>query len=141
MPGPEEGPPFDILEHTADIGLRVRGRTIEELFENAIRGLIQIVGARGEREEREERVVVPLDADDPGAALVEVLDGVIFLVDAHHARIAKVGVTSDGSVVATLGWAPSEQPVEGTELKATTYHQLKVESSPSGYEARVYFDV
>src|SRR5712691_3978015 len=35
--------PFEILEHTADIGLRAHGRSLEELFENAAWGLAEIL--------------------------------------------------------------------------------------------------
>jgi SHS2 domain-containing protein len=142
MPSPEERPSFEVLEHTADIGLRVRGRTIEELFENTIRGLLEILGAHGVRGGRVHRVVVPLDAGDPGGMLVDLLNEVIYLVDRDQARILEIDVASDGSsVVAQLEWAPSTEPLPGTELKAATYHQLKVEETDAGYEATVFFDV
>ena len=31
--------------------------------------------------------------------------------------------------------------MEGTELKAATYHQLSLTEGPEGFEATVYFDV
>jgi SHS2 domain-containing protein len=142
MPAPEERPPFELLEHTADIGLRVRGQTIQQVFENAIQGLLEILGAHGVRRGRGHRVVVPLDAGDPGGTLVDLLNEVIYLIDRDHARIAEVEVASNGpSVVAHLDWAPSTEPLPGTELKAATYHQLTVEQTDAGYEATVFFDV
>ena len=45
MAGLEERPPFEILEHTADIGLRAHGESMEALFENAAAGMLEILGA------------------------------------------------------------------------------------------------
>ena len=42
---------------------------------------------------------------------------------------------------AGVTWTPSEEPVEGTELKAATFHQLTLEERGDGYEVTVYFDV
>ena len=35
-------PPYEILEHTADVGLKVYGGTLPELFANAGRGLVML---------------------------------------------------------------------------------------------------
>lgn len=142
MPGSEEPPPFEVLEHTADIGLLARGRTLEGLFENAIRGLIEIVGAGAPEGKDEESLNVEFDESDPGAALVGVLNEVIYLLDRYQARIASVKVERDGALIgARVVWGPSSDPPDGTELKAATYHQLKVQKVDGGYEATVYFDV
>jgi SHS2 domain-containing protein len=139
---PEERPPFEILEHTADIGLSVRGATLEQLLEHAIDGLVEIIGVRGGRGTEEHHVAVAVNEEDMGAALVEVLDEVIFLIDRHQARIADAHVTGEGSsLTARLRWEASPEPPEGTELKAATYHLLAVKRVEGGYEATVYFDV
>ena len=141
MPGPEP-PPFEILEHTADIGLRARGKSLEVLFENAIWGLIEIVGARTDEGKNEERVLVRLDEDDPGAALVDLLNEVIYLLDLQQARIAGLSVERADSVIeARIRWRPDPDPPEGTELKAATFHQLSLEKRDYGFDATVYFDV
>jgi protein archease len=142
MPGSEEPPPFEILEHTADIGLLARGSTMEELFENAIHGLIEIVGARAVEGKGEEVVSVDLDDADPGGALVDLLNEIIYRLDRRQARIATVGVERDGPLIrARIRWGHASDSPDGTELKAATYHQLKVEKVDGGYEARVFFDV
>ncbi|MGH9785587.1 MAG: archease, partial [Terriglobia bacterium] len=35
-------PPYEILEHTADVGLKAYGRTLPELFVNAAVGMIAL---------------------------------------------------------------------------------------------------
>jgi Archease protein family (MTH1598/TM1083) len=36
---------FELLEHTADVGIRARGATLEEAFEQATLGLAEVMGA------------------------------------------------------------------------------------------------
>lgn len=141
MAGLEERPPFEILEHTADIGLGARGRTLQELFENAARGLLEILGAAAREGSDHDEIAV--EADDSGALLVHFLDELIYLVDGRGARIAGTAVRFEGPtrLRARVTWTPSEEPVPGTELKAATFHQLSVEERENGYEATVYFDV
>ena len=141
MAGLEERPSFEILEHTADIGLRARGRTPEELFENAAAGLLEILEAAAREGSTDEEIAV--EADDPAALLVRFLDELIYLVDARGARIATIAVWFDTStrLRAHVTWTPSDEPLEGTELKAATFHQLSLEKRPDGYVATVFFDV
>ncbi len=110
MAGLEERPSFEILEHTADIGLRARGKTPEELFENAAAGLLEIL---------------------------------IYLVDARGARIAAIAVRFEAPTRLRAGvtWTPSDDPLEGSELKAATFHQLSLEERSDAFEATVFFDV
>ena len=90
MADPEERPRFEILEHTADIGLGARGKTLEELFENAAAGMVEILGvAAGHGSQHVDFVV---EADDRAALLVRFLDELIYLVDARGARIG--GITT-----------------------------------------------
>ena len=115
---------------------------MQELFENAIWGLIEIVGARTDEGKNEERVSVRLDEDDPGAALVDLLNEVIYLLDLQQARIAGLSVERADSVIeARIRWRPDPDPPEGTELKAATFHQLSLEKRDYGFDATVYFDV
>ena len=141
MAGVEERLPFEILEHTADIGLRVRGETPRKLFENAAAGLLEILGAAAGEGPIEEEIAV--EADDVAAILVHFLDELIYLVDARGARVAAVAVRFDAPtrLRARVSWTPSDEPLEGTELKAATFHQLSMEERPDGYEATVFFDV
>jgi SHS2 domain-containing protein len=142
MSGEGAPPPFEILEHTADIGLRARGQTLEELFANACLGMLEIMGAKTEDGRNEEGIGLDMSGKDLEGTLVDFLNEVIYLVDRYQARVARVGMQVDGNLlVATIVWGASPDPLEGTELKATTYHQLSVRETAQGWEATVYFDV
>src|SRR5688500_8610987 len=167
MANPE--PPYELLEHTADIGLRARGGTLEELFENAAWGLAGILdadrsayvigaaavdaatparspaarsrGAPGGYAPRPARIV--LGPTDVEALLVDWLNELILLTEEGRACVADVQaetVTED-RVQARVDLVDCGQAPEGTELKAATYHQLSVRHDDSGWVAVVYFDV
>jgi SHS2 domain-containing protein len=133
---------YEILEHTADVGVRAQGETLEECFEQATRGLLAIVGI--DRPGPGERVSIELSSEDLGALLVDWLNEIIYLHDARDAVIADLVLTevSGDTLRGELALAPrGEDAAEGVQVKAVTYHQLRVERTPAGYVAEVYFDV
>jgi SHS2 domain-containing protein len=144
--------PFEILEHTADVGVRASGRTLEETFEQAARGMCDIAGIwreeegrRGEEEEGEgEEVEISLAADDLGALLVDWLSEILYLHDSRRSAVAGVHAErieppeARGSVrLRPLG----DEAAEGVQVKAVTYHRLSVERTEHGWAADVYLDI
>jgi SHS2 domain-containing protein len=143
------GAGFELLEHTADVGIRARGATLEEVFEQATLGLAEVQGALAPgpeepAQESREAVAVQVSAADPGGLLVDWLNEVLWLTETRRAGVAGVRVervgdgTASGSVVlASGGPAP-----DGTFVKAVTYHRLRVEPNPGGgWLVEVYLDV
>jgi SHS2 domain-containing protein len=134
---------YEILEHTADVGVRAWGHTLEETFEQAAQAMAEIIGvwdpqARGEPE----RLVV--EGGDLGALLVDFLSELIYRHDTYDAVLAGVRVASvaQGRVDAAVAWTPrGARTAEGTQVKAVTYHRLRVERSGRGWVADVYLDV
>lgn len=140
--GSPEG--FEILEHTADIGVRAAGPTVESVFAAAARGMVHILGVEAEDEATQATERIDLEGSDLGGLLVDWLNELLFIVDARESAIGDIrvlrasettGVRAEIDVVAGAG------PPRGTELKAATYHQLSVERTANGYTATVYFDV
>ena len=133
----------ELLEHTADVGLRIWAPTLEGLFEEAAIGLIDVMGATTGTADRTERVTI--DAPELDALFVDWLSDVLFLFDARGfvTRSVAVKLESDPSrIVATLHGADASGFVQhGPAVKAITYHGLEVAQTQDGYEARVYVDV
>ncbi|MFN2489760.1 MAG: archease [Actinomycetota bacterium] len=133
---------YEILEHTADVGLRATGATIEECFEQATRGLAYIAGI--DRPGAGERIDILLESDDLGALLVDWLSEVLYLHDARDALLAGVEISevAGGRVSGSVTLTPrAEEAVEGTQVKAVTYHKLRIGRTPGGFLAEVYLDV
>ncbi len=132
---------FEILEHTADVGVRATAETVERVFEQATFGLLDITGALRPGIGTEVRIDV--EADDLGALLVYWLEEVLYLQDARDSIITSLSVSSisDGRASGTVGVAPREEELEGTAVKAITYHQLQVTETSEGWVAVVFFDI
>ena len=132
---------FEIIEHTADVGVHCWGATVEECFEQAAHGVLAINGAyvagNGERDK------ISLDAPDLGALLVDWLSEVLYLHDARDAVVTGLGVTTveDGRLSGWVELRERTEELEGTAVKAVTYHRLSVERSEGGWEALFYVDV
>lgn len=136
---------YEILEHTADVGIRAFGPTFESVFEQAAWGLAEILGAKALKEGLGQAPVraVKATASDREALLVDFLNELLFLHESEEAAFSDVRVTrlNDQEVEATVELTPLEGEPETTGVKAATYHQLSIEETDGGYEARVYLDV
>jgi SHS2 domain-containing protein len=133
---------YELLEHTADVGVRARGATLEEVFEQATLGLAEVLGAL--RPGPGEAVAVEVTAGDPGALLVDWLNEVLWLHETRgHAAIAAVRVERAGGGRAAGGvtFSSTDPPADGTFVKAVTYHRLRVGRDAGGWLAEVYLDV
>lgn len=132
---------FEILEHTADVGVRGRGDDLPETFEMVTRGLADICGtwAPGDGEE----IRVEVRADDVAATLVDWVNEVLWFQDSRDAVLTGVEVdqVSDQGAAGRLWLAPRDRELEGTAVKAATYHQLKVARDGEGWVAEIYLDV
>jgi SHS2 domain-containing protein len=133
---------FEILEHTADVGVRATGTTLEEVFEQAARGMCEIAGIW--RSEQGKQVDIEVEADDLGGLLVDWLSEILYLHDARSAAVSGIEVhaAGEGRAAGTLSLAPLEEGLsEGVQVKAVTYHQLRVEPTADGWTADVYLDI
>jgi SHS2 domain-containing protein len=132
---------FEILEHTADVGIRAFGDSLPELFEQATRGLANVAGiwATGEGEQ----VEVAVEGDDLGGLLVDWLSEILWLHDSRDMLLTSVDVAwVDRGVKGNVRLlARGSRSATGTQVKAVTYHQLRVERIATGWEADVYLDV
>jgi SHS2 domain-containing protein len=159
---PDPGGPrrvgYELLEHTADVGIRARGATLEAAFEQATEGLAEVLGALappggsggppgwspGGPGGPDERVVVEVSAGDPGGLLVDWLNEVLWLREVRQAAVAGVRVerVSDGTAAGWVAFSSGGPAPDGTFVKAVTYHRLRVEPDPGGgWLIEVYLDV
>jgi SHS2 domain-containing protein len=135
---------WDFFEHTADIGVRVRGATLPELFVNAARAMYEALGelAKAESEKRKE---LRLEAKGLEDLLHDWLAELLFEVEANHALYDEMRVeVVPGKLTAKLrgGEIDFGRSHTNEEIKAVTYHQLRVEQLPdNSWQATVIFDV
>ncbi len=137
-------PPFEEFEHPADIGLRVRGQSLQELFENAARGMIELM-LDPARVGQRRTLDIEVEGDDPESMLVAWLGEILYAFDADRFSPARVEVRSvEGGRARGRIWG--EEFVDWRHdvrnvIKAVTWHNLKVEKRGGSYEVSIIFDV
>ncbi|MFH0777031.1 MAG: archease [Candidatus Eisenbacteria bacterium] len=135
---------YEIIDHTADIGIRVRGATLEGLFENAGLALFDLL-TETRRVRRTTRFGLSLKAGGTEALFVQWLRELLYVFYAEKRVFARFEVTeaTETSLIAVCFGErfDSARHVMRMEIKAVTYHELSVEKTQSGWEAQVIFDV
>lgn len=137
-------PPYEVLEHTADVGLRVYGRTLPELFSNAGLGLMALAIEPRAFQEKES-LSLAVTGSDAEQLLVNWLSEILYFMDAEGWAFTRFAISQCSSTaIVGEGWGERRDPVQRTRavaVKAVTYHQLAVRQTPGGFEATVYFDI
>ena len=134
-------PPWEEIEHTADVGLRVRGATLAELFANAARGMLALVLGSETAAQEQECIAIELTAPDVETLLVDWLSELVYLME--DGSFIASGVEVFEVAAGTL----RAEATGGTDaslhkhIKAVTYHDLSIEKTRGGYQATVVFDV
>ena len=134
---------YEILEHTADIGLKASEGSLEELFATATRGMAEIAGVW--RPDDGEEISIEVEPGNLGTLLVDWLSEVLYLHDSRGEAIAGAQiseVSEEEGVRGSARLAPfGDNSGDGIQIKAVTYHQLRVERDGEGWVAQVYFDI
>lgn len=136
---------YEIIEHTADIGLKAFGKNLNEIFENAALGMFNIISDTKKIEAIGEYKVI-LKTGELDQMLVDWLSQLLFLQDVQNSLFGKFEVQIEKSNeeyrldanVYGEKFNPNKHPV-GKEIKAVTYHLLEV-NEKKGY-AKVLFDI
>jgi SHS2 domain-containing protein len=135
---------FKILEHTADIGIIAQGEDVSRAFINAAKGLFSLVIDPEEVSVKKSREI-EVTAPDREALLVNWLNELIYLLDAEGALFKDfeiIEITETGLKAKGYGEKINTKRHHlKREVKAATYHQLKIEQIDEGWRAQVIFDI
>ncbi len=135
---------YRLLEHTADMGIEAWADTLDALFIGAARGLQEVLFGQADLMEGQQSLQVQLQAGNEEELLVAWLGEILFLVEQRGFcpalfHIEEIGPHSlKGSVV---GRYQQQDCRPLREVKAVTYHLLRVFHQQSGWQARVYLDL
>lgn len=133
---------FEILEHKADLKIKVFGKTKEELFQNALLGMeesmkVEITDKGGAAER-----VLRVKSSDFQALLVDFLNEVLYLnqMNKEIYKNAEFKKLSDTELEIQLNGQKIEK--FGEDIKAATYHNLDIHQKKDGsWEATILFDI
>ncbi len=132
---------FEILEHRGDVKIRARGRTREELFQNALEGMMAVLNAKFKVKNEKIRQI-RVEAPEINSLLVDFLSEVNYLRQVNME--AYQGITfskfSDTALEGKLEGYSAEE--FGEDIKAVTFHDLNIHQNEKGdWETDIVFDV
>jgi SHS2 domain-containing protein len=136
---------YKLIDHTADLGIEVTGRTKKELFTKATLSLMDIVVERKGTGAGVKEKALTVEGSDPADLLINFLREILYLFNGEALIVGACEITKCGNKAldARLLLEPynKKKHVMKTEIKAVTYHGLAVKKTKKGWRARVIFDV
>jgi SHS2 domain-containing protein len=154
---------FEHFDHTADLGLRVRADSLDELLVEAARGLLAMIVANPKAVRPVQSKTIELTAADPLYLLVDWLSELLYAFESEklifcefEVRLVAETVGQDSSCQQSAGQVlpyklsatcrgepmDSQRHIMDHEVKAITYHGLRVEQQPDGaWLAEVIVDI
>ena len=134
----------ETFEHTADVGLQAHADTPEELMAALAEGLADFICPRDTVRD-EQQQLVRVEAEDRDALTVDFLWKVMSAIQYDRFAVARVEVkrAEESVVEAELHGEPLDLDRHeiAAEVKAVTYHQLKVAQEGDHWTARVILDL
>jgi SHS2 domain-containing protein len=117
--------PYELIDHTADMGIRVSAPSMEGLFQEAAYALADILGGRGG--EGLQEVLVVSQGIDRVDLLVRWLQEILYLIEVKGFRLraATIQGLTETLALGVLQGAYTAEPLT-TEIKAVTYHNLDI---------------
>ena len=135
---------YELFEHTADLGLRVRAPDLNALFAEAAVGLFSAVVEDVGSVRPEQPVRVEVTGSDREYLLFDWLKELLMRSETDRVLFSRFAVDVRDDGLTGTAWGEPFDParhVLSHEVKAITYHALKVELTPDGWLAEVIVDI
>ncbi|MFH1782090.1 MAG: archease [Candidatus Omnitrophota bacterium] len=141
--------PYEIIEHTADIGLKAFGKTLEELFHNAAIGMFDIIGGEEKDPPRDldfkKDIKIEKDIDTYEELLVVFLSELLYIANKQKVIFRSFDILEldDNGIISNAKGKKlaSLEDAFKVEIKAVTFHDLKIEKEKDIYYSTIIFDV
>ena len=135
---------YETFDHTADVGLRIRAGSFDELLAEAARALTSVLVEDPSACEADRSEAVELRSDTPVDLLFDWLSELVFLFSTKRfvARDYELEVSGTSLQARLRGWRfDPDRHAGGHEVKAITYHELKARHDADGWFAEVILDI
>ncbi|HKQ60021.1 MAG TPA: archease [Candidatus Polarisedimenticolaceae bacterium] len=134
---------FELVEHTADVGIRVTAGDLDTLFRDAAEGLLSLIVEPGAGSPGAE-LRFDLEGNRLDHLLFDWLNELLYTCDVRRLVLENVEVKLAGTTLAGRARGRPIDPARdrlGREVKAITYHRLKVEPTETGWLAEFIVDI
>jgi SHS2 domain-containing protein len=138
-------PAYEIIDHTADIGIRVKGSSLEELFVFAAEAMFDLMAPPKRSLIPSISYPVAVEADGADQLLVKWLQDLHLAYDMRRLVLTHFWI-DEISTTSVVGGGKGQKFDDsrhraGTQIKAVTYHHLRVEQTNGMWIAEVIFDI
>jgi SHS2 domain-containing protein len=135
---------YTLIDHTADFGIRVSGSDLKNLFENAAYAMFDLI-TDAELPEDGKEFDISVSGYDLTDLMFNWLRELLYLFAGKEMVVKKTDVVSisENRLSARIvynAYDPGRHEIKN-EIKAVTYHQLKVVNKSNGWETIIIFDV
>jgi len=136
--------PYEVFEHTADVGIHAFGHTLPDLFIHAAQGMESLMVAPEQIRESVSREIA-VEGHDLVSLLIAWLNELVFLFDTEYLLFRTFEI--DDFTETSLKGRASGEPYDvqrhelGSAIKAVTWHEASVERAGDGYKVRIIFDI
>jgi len=135
---------YRLIDHTADIGIKVYGKTLKELFRNAAIGCFDNI-ADLDNVQLNRQVRFDVQAPSQEELLLSWLKELLYSFDTKKIlfRDFKIEKLNPTHLIATAYGDRLNLKKHSVkeEIKAVTYHEFSLKHGPGGWTAHVIFDV
>ena len=135
---------YETFDHTADLGLRIRAPDLDALFAEAGQALFSVIVEDLTSVEPKQRLEFRLEGDERDFLLFDWLKELLYRFDSEHWLGSRFEVHVSQNGLEASAWGEPLDPARHRllhEVKAITYHGLKVEQTRDGWLAEVIVDI
>jgi len=140
---------YKFLEHTADVRLLVEGRTLEDLFSEALSGMMELMKPEREPKEAEATVGgaecsrrIEVGAPTATVLLVDFLNEALWLAHSNREVYGAVLIEEISETQVRAALRGRAVPSFGEDIKAVTYHEAQIRKNAAGnLETVLVFDI
>jgi SHS2 domain-containing protein len=134
--------PCEWLEHTADIRVRIYGKTLEELFADALKAMTEILAPTDREPKQADQRPISIQASDVTSLVIDFLNAVLLETTLRKTAYRQVTfhALAETGLRALLSGFRFESL--GRDIKAVTYHEANVHKNQNGdWETQIVFDL
>ena len=136
--------PFEELEHTADVKMRITASDYSLLLAESGFALSQVMYGKYKRELSEVAVSIEAEGTTPAELCVNFLSELLFIMETEYLVPSAFSLAADEtSVAGTVSGIPFERGKHsgGIEVKGISYSGLTLTKTNTEYELIIIFDI
>jgi len=136
---------YELIDHTADIGIKLKARDLSSLFVNSAAAMFDVIAPKKKTRKpfQGKNFIIHLEEDSLDELFMAWLRELLSLADCEDVIFTEFIITqlTETELKANVTGSQRSHFHVIREIKAVTYHDLKVGQTGGMFKAEVIFDV